>query len=240
MLLVYSNMVKQRRKTKREIEIPKHASRGRKTAYVLGVDEVGRGPLAGPVTVCVSKISTGTVSVLKKELRNMAGKPYPVGKDSKKMTEKEREFWFSYLKKAQKKKLVEFNIASKSAKHIDTLGISVCIRRLVNSLVSKSMNGVDSEDVILLADRGLKADLSIKQQDIVKGDEKEFVISIASVYAKVTRDMYMKKISKKKEYTVYGFELHKGYGTKKHRDVIGRIGLGQEHRRSFCKRFTDV
>ncbi len=209
----------------------------RKKQYILGVDEVGRGPLAGPVTVCVSKIESKNILLLKKEIQHIAHKKYPVLTDSKKMTEKEREFWFGVLKKVENKNLVTFFVASKSAKVIDAKGIAVCIRELVDALVLKATKNIDLHTVELKADKGLKTKLDIQQKDIVKGDEKEFVISIASVYAKVTRDMYMKRIAQK--YPEYGFEVHKGYGTEKHRLQIKRNGLSLEHRKSFCKRFTE-
>lgn len=208
----------------------------RKKQYILGVDEVGRGPLAGPVTVCVSKIESKNISLLKKEMQHVAHKKYPIHTDSKKMTEKEREFWYKVLKKMEKNNRVTFFVASKPAKDIDTKGIAVCIRELVDTLVLKATKNIDLHTVELKADRGLKTKLDIQQKDIVKGDEKEFVISIASVYAKVTRDTYMKKIAQK--YPEYGFEVHKGYGTEKHRSQIAHIGLSFEHRKSFCKRFT--
>jgi ribonuclease HII len=209
----------------------------RKKQYILGVDEVGRGPLAGPVTVCVSKIELKNILLLKKEIQHIAHKKYPVLTDSKKMTEKEREFWFDVLKKVEKKNLVTFFVASRSAKDIDTKGIAVCIRELVDTLVLKATKNIQLHTVELKADKGLKTKLDIQQKDIVKGDEKEFVISIASVYAKVTRDMYMKKIAQK--YPEYGFEIHKGYGTQMHRSKIEHVGLSVEHRKSFCKRFTE-
>ncbi len=204
--------------------------------YILGVDEVGRGPLAGPVTVCVSRIELKDTLLLKKEIQRIVGKKYPAKTDSKKMTEVEREFWFKVLKKVQKNSLVKFFVASKSAKDIDTKGIAVCVKELVDGLVLKAIKQINVQNVELRADRGLKTKLNIQQKDIVKGDEKEFVISIASVYAKVTRDMYMKKISKK--YKEYSFGEHKGYGTQKHRAAISKFGLSKEHRKSFCKNFT--
>ncbi len=206
--------------------------------YILGVDEVGRGPLAGPVTVCVSRIELKDMLLLKKEIQHVAGKKYPSKTDSKKMTEAEREFWFNVLKKIQKKNLVSFFIASKSAKNIDTRGISICIQQLVDMLIQKATKNVQPHAVELKADRGLRTKLDIQQKDIIKGDEKEFVISIASVYAKVTRDMYMERISKK--YKEYLFEIHKGYGTQKHRAAISKFGLSKEHRKSFCKNFTGM
>ncbi len=221
--------------------------------WLLGADEVGRGPLAGPVTVCVSKISHGSERKLQSELTKLAGRAYPIGKDSKKMHEKEREFWFEHLCTLEKQGLVTFYIGSKSAKDIDKKRIAVCIRNILNALVVKAVSSKSVHSIVeaetltattpalieLRADAGLKTTVPIAlQQDIVKGDEKEFIISIASVYAKVSRDRYMKKISKKQEFSNYGFEVHKGYGTLKHRTAIKKYGLSDQHRKSFSSRIV--
>lgn len=226
---------------------------------LLGADEVGRGPLAGPVTVCISSCVSGSEKQIKKELAFLAGKKYPIGKDSKKMTEQERDFWFMHLTALQKKGLITFFLTSKSAQHIDKNGIAVSIKEALDESVGAALvfykklepklkkkdvdkSSVDAISVIsattvrLLADAGLKTSHGISsQKSIVKGDEKEFVISIASVYAKVSRDRYMKNLSKKIEFSKYGFEVHKGYGTAKHRKNISVFGISKMHRVTFCK-----
>lgn len=214
----------------------------RKTAnIVLGIDEVGRGPLAGPVTLCISKIEKAKIGFVKRELQRLAGKPYPVGKDSKKMTHTEREFWYGYLNILNKEKKCTLLKMSASAKQIDTKGVAVCIQQIVDTLVGRAIGDMDPMCFELRADAGLKTKRNIcRQKDVVHGDEKEFVISIASVYAKVTRDRYMTKIGKKGEFAAYGFDIHKGYGTEKHRAAITTHGLSREHRKSFCRNFTDL
>lgn len=223
--------------------------------FLLGADEVGRGPLAGPVTVCAAMIQKESEASIKKELKRLSGKAYPIGKDSKKMTETEREFWFEYLWVLEKLGDICFFIGSKSAKDIDKKGIAVCIRELLDTAVAKAVQSVSSAGAIkkisvskksasydqsvpleVRLDAGLKTSVPVSsQKSIVKGDEKEFVISIASVYVKVRRDMYMKRLSKKAEFVPYGFGVHKGYGTLKHRRAIKKFGLSKEHRECFCR-----
>jgi ribonuclease HII len=235
-------MNKKERKNKVQIKKAISTSGSKSTRYILGVDEVGRGPLAGPVTVCLSQVRSGSELFIKKELQKCAGRAYPVGKDSKKMSEVEREFWFEKLNRVSKKFqrthkgiYLAFYVESKSAKEIDNKGIAVCISEIVDSLVSQ----VDFTQSKLRADAGLKTSHAVLSQTaIVKGDEKEFVISIASVYAKVTRDQYMKNLSKKPVFSQYKFDAHKGYGTAKHGIAIERYGFSREHRISFCRKYV--
>ena len=94
---------------------------------------------------------------------------------------------------------------------------------------------MDPQTCLVLLDGGLKAPREfIYQKTIIKGDEKELSISLASIAAKVTRDAYMTKLAKK--YPAYGFEIHKGYGTKKHREAIKKHGPSEVHRMSFLGR----
>lgn len=219
--------------------------------FLLGADEVGRGPLAGPVTVCAAMIRKESEATIKKELKRLSGKAYPIGKDSKKMSETEREFWFEYLRALEKLGDIYFFVGFKSAKEIDKKRIAVCIKELLNAVVAKATRAVISTSVLggdfdhgqpvsleVRLDAGLKTSVPVSsQKSIVKGDEKEFIISIASVYAKVTRDLYMKRLSEKAEFAPYGFDIHKGYGTLKHRRVIKKFGLSKEHRKSFCRNY---
>jgi ribonuclease HII len=92
------------------------------------------------------------------------------------------------------------------------------------------------DDVLVLLDGGLKAPGEyVNQETIIKGDSKEKVIGLASIMAKVTRDAYMVRVSTEFDYAPYKFEVHKGYGTKAHREAILKNGLTKEHRKSFCK-----
>lgn len=245
--------------------------------WLVGIDEVGRGPLAGPVTVgAVAIVMDGadenTYEKLRKKLMEISGeigggtdakammggikKEYPIGVDSKKMKESDRDFWYEVILKLMESGDLRAVASSLSAGTIDKKGIAVCIKELVDHNLKKiskkdkdkDMDSSGAEkDLIadipfaqmhVLLDGGLKTGLGVgSQKTIVKGDEKELLISLASVYAKVTRDTHMKNLSKNSQYSAYGFDVHKGYGTLKHREVMKKHGLSDEHRKSFCKNF---
>lgn len=197
-----------------------------KTKYIVGIDEVGRGPLAGPVTV-------GVVVCEEKIYKNLKRnkKLPPVGKDSKKLKEKDREKYTKVLEQLKKEKKISFSINHISNNIIDTKGISFAIKKGINDAFKKLKLKIKNTEVRL--DGGLKAPEGFKQQTIIKGDEKERIIAWASILAKVSRDGLMVKMSKK--YPGYGLEIHKGYGTKKHREMIKKSGVSGVHRLSFCK-----
>ncbi|MCE9517769.1 ribonuclease HII [Candidatus Nomurabacteria bacterium] len=189
--------------------------------HIIGIDEVGRGPLAGPVTVgaCVIPVS-------------MTRRQFAKIRDSKQLTHESRVKWHAYMLELQAKKELNFVISSISPKQIDSKGLSWAIR----TALEKSLYGLkmDPKKCLVLLDGGLKAPREFMyQKTIIKGDEKELSISLASIAAKVTRDAYMTKLAKK--YPVYGFEIHKGYGTKKHREAIRKYGVSDVHRRSFLR-----
>ncbi len=181
--------------------------------YTIGIDEVGRGPIAGPVTVCACMISAEIA------------KKYKGIKDSKKLSESQREKIFTEIQG-----LVEYKVTSISAKEIDTKGISFCIKKALAKSIS-----IFPTDTLVLLDGGLKAPPEYKdQKTIIKGDEKEVCIALASIIAKVTRDRYMCKMAKK--HPEYGFEDHKGYGTRAHYVAIDKIGMSPLHRLSFLQK----
>lgn len=194
--------------------------------YVVGVDEVGRGPLAGPVYVCAAKVSVDNIEDI------ISGTDLPV-RDSKKLTEKMRQKWFSYLLEQKKKGFLEYKISKVKASEIDRKGIAVCINFAVSDALHRLINAEDRKNTLVLLDGGLYAPVEFSQQTIIKGDEKEGAISFASILAKVTRDEYMTDLHTK--YPHYGFEKHKGYGTKQHVDAIRSFGTIDEHRVSFLK-----
>lgn len=194
--------------------------------YIVGIDEVGRGPLAGPVTVCAVRIEKTTYKKLCKD-KHLS----PQGKDSKKLRKEKREEYAIYLKRLYKNKVLQYAVSSVSAKTIDTKGLSYAITRAL----SQSLHAVNTQykDTVLL-DGGLRAPKEfLNQKTIIKGDEKEQIIAWASIIAKVTRDGYMNKINGK--YPHYGFKDHVGYGTQKHRKAIRTHGPSPIHRKSFLK-----
>ncbi len=187
--------------------------------YLIGIDEVGRGPIAGPVAV-------GAFVFLDPKVKRL----FRGVKESKQLNEENREKWFAIINEAKRTGLVDFCVTFQSEKVIDNKGLSYAIK----TALSKSLLAlkIDPKSTKVLLDGGLKAPLEYKdQKTIIKGDEKEMIIALASITAKVLRDRKMIKLGKK--YPDYGFEIHKGYGTKRHYDAIKKYGLLKEHRRSF-------
>ncbi len=122
---------------------------------------------------------------------------------------------------------------------VDKIGISRATMLVVKRSIKKLSSAwkYDSQVEILL-DGLLHAPAEYKQKTIIKGDEKEPIISLASIIAKVTRDKYMTKLAE--TYPEYGFESHKGYGTKKHYESIKKYGISDVHRRSFLKNLKNL
>ena len=190
--------------------------------FLLGVDEAGRGPLAGPVAVGVVAVHDG-FDVLK-EFLGVA--------DSKKLSEKKREKIFEMLERRAGQGEVRFTVEFESAEVIDEEGIVTAVRRALWRGVN--VLAPDSALVHVQLDGSLKAPPEYSQETIINGDELIPLISLASIVAKVTRDRLMIELSKK--YPQYGFEKHKGYGTRAHYDALKTRGLCDIHRRSFLRR----
>jgi len=201
--------------------------------YIIGIDEAGRGPIAGPVAVGGCMISHLAVQPLSDELleRFMRGKL----KDSKKLSEKKREEIFDWMQEQQKSGKLGFVVSMGSSETIDKVGIVPTISKALSKVLTTLAKGREGE-VLVKLDGGLKAPEIFKHQEtITKGDENEVAISLASIAAKVTRDEYMKKLGKEynKKNKEYGFEKHKGYGTKAHYEALKKHDVCDEHRRSF-------
>ncbi len=192
-----------------------------KPRYTIGIDEVGRGPIAGPVAV-------GAFVFLKPEAKKL----FRGVKESKQLSEEQRGKWFKIIQEATRVGLVDFHVTFQSEKIIDVKGLSYAIKKALCT----SLNGLGIRPIQakVLLDGGLKAPVEyINQKTIIKGDEKEMVIALASICAKVLRDRKMNSLSKK--HPEYGFELHKGYGTKRHYASIKKYGQLPIHRKSFFK-----
>jgi ribonuclease HII len=190
--------------------------------YIVGIDEVGRGCLAGPVVVsavCIKK-----------------GMKFPRGlKDSKKLSEKQREEWLLYIK-SNKKIFCASAIVSPAV--IDRINIS----QAANLAALRSFLRLPNvKRFKIYLDGGLylknkEYQKNFKAETVIKGDEKINAIKLASIVAKVKRDNLMKRLGN--EFTEYCFGVHKGYATKLHRAAIKKNGLCVWHRRSFCKKFV--
>lgn len=188
--------------------------------FFIGIDEVGRGPLAGPVAVGAL---CATPSMLKK---------FRTIKESKQLSPAQREEWYTRMLASREKEL-RFAVSFVSVEMIDRKGIIFAIRLALSRSLKKL--DISSSACEVLLDGGLKAPREyVNQKTIIHGDAKETVIAMASIVAKVLRDRHMVRLHKK--YPKYGFAAHKGYGTKAHYRAIRKHGLSLEHRKSFCKR----
>lgn len=183
---------------------------------IVGIDEVGRGPLAGPVAVGIVVVKSEF------EIEGLT--------DSKKMTEKAREKVYALAEKLQQEGAMSFGVFSLSAKKVDEWGIEKSIFSCI-SLGLKKL-APDPVSVQLKLDGRLKAPKEYRQEAIVRGDALVPVISLASVVAKVERDRYMKE-TLHPQLPEYGFDTHKGYGTTAHITAIKRYGISPFHRVSF-------
>lgn len=186
---------------------------------VLGIDEAGRGPLAGPVAV--------GVVVVKEEYDILAA--FPGLNDSKKLSEKKREMLFKTLQEEMKAGNVKAVVCLSSARMIDDKGIAYAVRHALDRGVRKLLP--NPEDGKVWLDGSLRAPAEYVQETVIGGDGLIPAIMLASIAAKVTRDQLMLKADT--AYPLYGFMAHKGYGTKAHLEAIRNHGMIEEHRRSF-------
>lgn len=194
--------------------------------FILGVDEAGRGPLAGPVAVGVVAVPEGFDVATE----------FPGVRDSKKLSEKKREKIFEMLKARVASGDARFIVEFESAETIDREGIAVAVRRAL----SRGVNTVapDAALVRIQLDGSLKAPLEYAQETIINGDDLVPLISLASIAAKVSRDRLMMELSA--QFPIYGFEKHKGYGTAAHYEMLKAHGLCAIHRRSFIHLAPEV
>ena len=179
---------------------------------ICGVDEAGRGPLAGPVYAAAVILPSDCVI----EGLN----------DSKKLTEKKREALFDEIKE----KALAYGIASADEKEIDEINI-------LNATFLAMKRAVDSLSVkpdLALIDGNQKPHTDIEEVTVIKGDAKSMSIAAASVLAKVSRDRFMLEMAEK--YPQYEFARHKGYGTKLHYEKIAQYGVCDIHRLTFLKK----
>lgn len=177
--------------------------------HVAGVDEVGRGPIAGPVTVAAVILPPMTI--------------IPGLNDSKKLTEEKREALYDIIMQ----EAVAVSCVSYDANTIDRLNIYEATRQAMYEAIHAL--SVPAEAVV--ADAMKLPDLTIPVESIIKGDSKSANIAAASIIAKVTRDRYM--VSMEQEYPGYGFDVHKGYYTELHKEALHNQGITPLHRKSF-------
>ncbi len=182
--------------------------------YICGIDEAGRGPLAGPVVVA---------SVIMPKDSKIEGV-----NDSKKVSEKRREKLYDEITS----EAIAWGVGIIDQKEIDEINILNATKKGL----TLSLKELSKKPDLILVDALEKIDtLGIPYEAIIKGDAKCYSIAAASIIAKVTRDRIMKEYDK--VYPEYGFEKHKGYGTKMHIDAIKTYGICELHRKSFVKNF---
>ena len=182
--------------------------------YICGIDEAGRGPLAGPV-------AAGAV-ILPKDCEIL------FLNDSKKLSEKKRDLLYDEIRE----KAVSWSVALMDEKVIDEVNILQATYRAMRQAVSE----LNPQPDMLLNDAVTIPDIGIKQVGIVKGDAKSVSIAAASIMAKVTRDRLMLEYDRL--YPEYGFAKHKGYGTKEHIEAIKKYGPCPIHRKTFITKFV--
>ena len=179
---------------------------------ICGVDEAGRGPLAGPVCAAACILPRGL------EIEGL--------NDSKKLTEKRREALYDVICE----KAVSYGIAFATVEEIEELNILSATYLAMNRAIAQLHVTPD----LALIDGNRNQGITVNSQTVVKGDSKCADIAAASILAKVTRDRYMMELDEK--YPQYLFKKHKGYGTKEHYAAIREHGMCSEHRPSFLKK----
>lgn len=188
-------------------------------SLIAGVDEVGRGPLAGPVVAaaCIFDRDVDIVGI----------------DDSKKLSEKKREQFFAEIKD----KALAYGIGEASCEVIDEINILEATKLAMKRAIDEADKMLESKGrdriQIVIFDAVKINDLKKEQMSVIKGDQTYFSVAAASILAKVTRDKLMKEYDK--VYPEYGFASNKGYGTKAHYEGIKKAGITEIHRKSFLK-----
>lgn len=179
---------------------------------ICGVDEAGRGPLAGPVCAAAVILPRGLV--------------IPGVNDSKKLTEKKRESLYNIIKS----EAISYGIAFADVDEIETLNILKAAMLAMN----RAIEMLSPQPQLALIDGNRNKEIAVNSRCIVGGDGKCADIAAASILAKVTRDRYMLEMAQK--YPEYGFDAHKGYGTKAHYAALREYGPSPIHRMSFLRK----
>lgn len=182
---------------------------------VCGIDEAGRGPLAGPVCAAAVILPDGCI--------------IDGVNDSKKLTEKKREQLFDVIKETS----VAYSIATADEKEIDEINILQATYLAMN----RAFDGLSVKPDMALVDGNRDPRLGIPTRTIVKGDANSMSVAAASILAKVTRDRFMLEMDKK--YPEYQFAKHKGYGTKLHYEMLDKYGPSEIHRMTFLRKYYE-
>lgn len=204
-------------KTEVKIDWLKYENEARANGYniVCGIDEAGRGPLAGPVCAAAVILPDGCI------INGV--------NDSKKLTEKKRDQLFDVIKETA----VAYSIATADEKEIDEINILQATYLAMN----RAFQGLSIKPDMALVDGNRDPSLGIPTRTIVKGDANSMSIAAASILAKVTRDRFMLEMDKK--YPEYQFAKHKGYGTKLHYEMLDQYGASEIHRKTFLRKYYE-
>ena len=210
----------------------------RASNVICGVDEAGRGPLAGPVSAAAVLLESSFYEIAAEPLKS-----FPIN-DSKKLNGKQREICFEQILRWSEEGLLRFANVMLGVEPIEkynilgatSLAMEQCIEKLEKeSTCQFSKKGEESPDsVLVLIDGRPVKRLSFAHEGIVKGDGKSMAIAMASIIAKVSRDKVMLELHEK--YPDYGFAAHKGYATKAHSEAILKHGPCPEHRPTFLRK----
>lgn len=202
----------------------------RKFSYDIGIDEVGRGPLAGPVCVCALALSTGDGKKLKAQIRTMKLA------DSKKLTEAQRDGWAAWVSKEG----IAHAISCAAPATIDKIRIHNAVNRAAQRAYRKVRTKCGTVSARVVADGNIL--IHTDKRDIFehfpKADELMPAVSLASIVAKVYRDRRMKRLHGK--YAAYGFGTNKGYGTKEHIMALRKKGPSSVHRLTFIRAYHKI
>ena len=182
---------------------------------ICGIDEAGRGPLAGPVCAAAVILPQGL------EIPGLT--------DSKKLSDKKRQELFPVIME----QAIAYGIGFASHEEIDEINIL----QATFLAMQRAMDQLNVKPDLALIDGNRQKDFGIPVKTVVKGDSLSANIAAASVLAKVTRDNVMEELANK--YPEYGFEIHKGYGTKAHYEALRAYGASEVHRMSFLKKFYE-
>jgi len=179
---------------------------------IAGVDEAGRGPLAGPVYACAIIMKEDNII---KEVN-----------DSKKLSEKKREELYDIILE----NAVAYSVAAVDEKTIDEINIL----NATMLAMENAINGLLIKPELVLIDGNQNKNITSNNRTVIKGDSLSYNIAAASIIAKVSRDRYIREMAK--IYPEYHFEKHKGYGTKEHMEILREIGPSEIHRKTFLKK----
>jgi ribonuclease HII len=188
--------------------------------YIAGLDEAGRGPLAGPVVAAAVMIDKKSQFKIRNSLKEV--------KDSKKLSPKKREKLYKILINFPQ---IEWGIGRVTEKVIDRINILEATKLAMKRAVKHLERKMNKKVGYLILDGNIKISLDVPQRSIKKADNKVFSCAAASIIAKVRRDRAMERYHKK--YLKYGFNRHKGYATKLHRKMLRKFGPCKLHRKTF-------